>query len=338
MNFNGIIGQHEVVESLKRSLSEDRIGHAYIFSGPAGIGKKTISRVFAAFLLCENPGQAAVCGECKACLLFRNGTNPDFYRINTEEAAVGVDLIRRIQDDSVLKPIYSRRKIYIIENAEKMTDQAQNCLLKTFEEPQRYVVVILLTTNYEALFETVRSRAVHYHFRKYSREQVSRAIRESTRKDGEAIKLYADYSDGNIGMALKLARSGDFSLLRDSITALLPGVEKGSVDDILEFAGLFEKNRDRIGLLLDIIQLYYRDVLVLSETGNANILINSDKKDMIMDSARRHRSRSIAEKIEAVEAFRRALKLNANYQLAMDNLLFRLREGCTNAKGGRSQV
>jgi DNA polymerase-3 subunit delta' len=326
MNFDGIIGQREVVESLKRLLSEDRIGHAYIFSGPAGMGKKTISHIFAAFLLCKNPGAAAVCGKCKACLLFENGTNPDFHRINTDEAGIGVDLVRAIQGDAALKPMYSKRKVYIIENAEKMTVQAQNCLLKTFEEPQHYVVVILLTANYEILSETVRSRALHYHFRKYSREEVCRALGEGNGKDGGAIKLYADYSDGNIGMALKLAHSSDFQEFRDSVTALLPGVEEGRAADVLEFTGLFEKNRGRTDLLLDIIKLYYRDVLVLSETGNVNILINSDKKDMIVNNARKRTSRRIVGNIEAVESFGRALKLNANYQLAMDNLLFKLRE------------
>lgn len=326
MSFSEIIGQREVMESLKRSLSENRIGHAYIFSGPAGMGKKTIAHIFAAFLLCENPGLTDVCGKCKACLLFENDTNPDFHRINTDETSIGVDLIREIQGDATLKPMYSRRKVYIIENAEKMTGQAQNCLLKTFEEPQRYVVVILLTANYEILYETVRSRALHYHFRKYSREEVYRALGNSAGEDEGAIKLYADYSDGNIGIALKLAHSSDFQVLRDSVTALLPGVEKGSANDVFEFTGLFEKNRGRTGLLLDIIKLYYRDVLVLSETGNVNILINSDKKDMIVNSARAHSNRRIVGNIEAVEAFGRALKLNANYQLAMDNLLFRLRE------------
>jgi len=326
MDFNSVIGQNEVIGSLKRSLSEDRVGHAYIFSGPAGIGKKTIAQLFAGLLLCENPQDGVTCGKCTACLLFKNGSNPDYHRINTEEASIGVDLIREIQGDVAIKPMYSKRKVYVIEDTVKMTDQAQNCLLKTFEEPPAYVVVILLSTNYEMLLETIRSRAQRLNFRRYTYEQVCRAVSESYGGGSNIIELAAGYSDGNIGMALELAGSGEFTLLRDRIFDLLAGVAKGQMDDVLEFTTFMEENKDSTDLVLDIMLLYYRDLLVMCETGNENMLINSDKKDMICNNARMYCSRRVIDNIAAVEAVRRALKQNANYQLAIDNMLIKLRE------------
>ncbi len=326
MDFNQIIGQREVIERLKRSLAEGRIGHAYIFTGPAGIGKKTIARIFAGLLLCEHPREGAACGKCTACLLYDNGSNPDFHAINTEEASIGVDRIREIQGDVAVKPMYSRRKVYIIEDAGKMTDQAQNCLLKTFEEPPTYVVVILLAANYEMLLETIRSRAQRVTFRKYTYDQVVQAVAQKHGRESSLVELAAGYADGNIGMALELAGSGEFSLLRDRALELLAGVAKGKADDILEFTAFMDENKDSADLILDTMLLYYRDLLVVCETGSEKMLINSDKKDMIFNDARVYHSRRLVDNIAAIGAARRALKQNANYQLVIDHMLGRLRE------------
>lgn len=326
MDFSGIIGQKEVVGSLERALSENRVGHAYIFTGPAGMGKKTIAHLFAGLLLCDAPKDGKTCGKCIPCQLFDNGSNPDFHRIDTDEASIGVGMIRDVQGDVAIKPMYSKRKVYIVEDAAKMTEQAQNCLLKTFEEPPEYVVIMLLTANYEALLETVRSRAQHLHFKKYTRDQVRQALTPILGKEDGKAGLAIDYADGNIGLALELIGSGDFSRLREHVLELLPDVEKGKTTGILEFTAFIEENRDSVGLLLDIMLLYYRDLLIMCETGNENMLINSDKKDMIFNNAQMRTSRGIVGRIDALEAARRALKQNANMQLVVDNLLISLRE------------
>lgn len=325
MDFGGIIGQREIIDSLERLLSDNRIGHAYIFSGPAGMGKKTIAHIFAGLLLCNEPHFGATCGKCVACVLFGKGSNPDFYRVSTEESSIGVDCIRDIQRDIAIKPVYSDRKVYIIEDAIKMTDQAQNCLLKIFEEPPRYAVIILLTVNYEALFETVRSRAQHFQLKKYSYEQVCQSLTDKFKRNDSLIRLAADYSDGNIGAALELVGSEDFFRLRDRTLSLLPGVAMGKAKDVLDFAAFMEGNKDGASLLLDIMLLYYRDLLVAYETGDKNMLINSDKRDIILNNARMYGSHRVVEDIEAIEYARRAIKKNANYQLVIDNLLIKLR-------------
>jgi DNA polymerase-3 subunit delta' len=326
MDFSSVIGQKEVIDSLKRALSEERIGHAYIFTGPAGIGKKTVAHIFAGLLLCENPSNGASCGKCMACRLYENGTNPDYHGVNTTDASIGVDRIREIQGDVAIKPMYSKRKVYIVEDAAKMTDQAQNCLLKTFEEPPSYVVVILLADNNEMLLETIRSRAQRINFKKYTYEEVGRAIAGRGGIGPEMQRLAAEYSDGNIGVALELAGSGEFSILRDSVLERMAGIARGRADDMLDFSSFMEENRDSAELILDIMLLYCRDLLVVCETGNEKMLINSDKKDMILNNARMYRSQRLIGAIDAIGAARRALKQNANYQLIVENLLIKLRE------------
>lgn len=327
MDFSSIIGQQEIISNLERQLAEDRVGHAYIFSGPAGMGKKTIAHIFAGILLCENSQSAVMCGECKACKLFENGSNPDYHRVSIqEELSIGVDRIREIQSDVAIRPMYSQRKVYIIEDAVKMTDQAQSCLLKTFEEPPHYVVVILLADNYEMLLETIRSRAQHFQFKKYTHVQVSQALTERLGSENALIELAADYSDGNIGTGLELAGSSEFIRLRDRLFELLPGIAKGRTQEILEYTHFMEEEKDSADLLLDIMQLYYRDLLVMHETGNENMLINSDKKVMIKNNARICCGSKLISDIEAIGQVRRALKQNANYQLAIDGMLIKLRE------------
>jgi len=326
MNFHNIIGQEEVIGMLRKAVSEDRVGHAYIFTGPAGIGKRTIAHEFAGLLLCAQPGEQGACGKCLPCLMYKKDSNPDYMKIKTEEASIGVDAIREVQADVVIKPRYSSRKVYVIEDADKMTDQAQNCLLKTFEEPPGYVVVILTASNYERLLDTIKSRARRINFKRYTDEQVLKAVTEKLGYTPEQARIAVEYSDGNIGTALELCGSEKFKALRDNVFEIAWKAACGKTDSIMQLVSLFEENKDRADLILDIMLHYFRDILVMLETGNENMLINSDKRDIIISNARGYRSRRVIECIRACEETRRALKSYANFTFAIDNLLNKFRE------------
>lgn len=326
MNFDDIIGQRDVTQSLLNAILKDRVGHAYLFSGPAGIGKRTVARIFANQLLCGDMRDGRACGRCQACTLYDNGSNPDFCRVASDGAAIGVDEIRRIQSDVSIRPMYSKRKIYVIENADRMTAQAQNCLLKTLEEPPPFAVIILTVGNFEAMLETVRSRVLRLNFKKYTPEQVRQAVRESFPEAAGSLEFITAYAGGNIGVALELAGSEEFMLLREKTLGMLAGIKRKPLSGIFEFTSFFEESRESIDLILDIMASYYRDLLVAREGSNENILINSDKKDMIIINAEAYKPRKLLTDIEQIAATGRALRQNANYQLAIDHMLIKLRE------------
>ena len=326
MNFDDIIGQMEVKHTLLNSLLRDRVSHAYVFNGPPGIGKRTVAAIFAGLLLCTDLREGKACGRCQACLLYGGGSNPDFRRTWTEEAGIGVDEIREIQGDVAVRPMYSKRKVYIIENADKMTVQAQNCLLKTLEEPPSYVVIILTVSNYEAMLETIRSRAMRLTFKKYTDEQVRQAVRSSCAEVNAGMDFITAYAGGVIGAALELAGSAEFAVLREKTVDMLAKIRGAGLSEVLGFSSFFEENRDSIDLVLEMMAVYYRDLLVARETGNENMLINSDKKDIIFINAEAYKPRRLLDHIGHIEAARRALKQNANYQLAIDNMLIKLQE------------
>ncbi len=326
MNFSDMIGQKELIESLVNALNHDRVGHACIFSGPAGIGKKTAAAIFAGMLLCEAPTPVDRCGRCQACRLFDSGSNPDFRAVRTDGASIGVDEIRDIQGDVAIKPMYSRRKVYIIEEADKMTVQAQNCLLKTLEEPPSYVVIILTASNYEALLETIRSRSQRSSFKKYTQAQVRQAVADKFGPAARGVDFAVAYADGVIGTALQLVGTEEFLALREKTLEIAGRLKKPGLSAVFGIYGFFEENKEDIDIILDILSLYYRDMLVAKKTGNENILINSDKKDIIFNNAREYPAQRLVAGIEQIEAARRAIKQNANYQLAVEHMLIKLQE------------
>ena len=326
MNFNDIIGQNEIVDKLEHSFTSGRIGHAYIFSGPDGIGKKTVAGIFAALLLCDNPLHVCACGKCQACILQSNGSNPDFHRIRAEGTSIGVEEIRNIQSDVTIRPMYSKRKVYIVEDADRMTIQAQNSLLKTLEEPPAYVVIILTASNYDALLETVRSRSQRLKFRKNSYQQVRYAVEQKYGREVKGIDFSTGYADGVIGTALELAGDGELIQIREKIFEILTGLPQTRLSDVFGLVGFFEENKDYMDIIFDMMVSFYRDMIMMNETENENMLINSDKKDIIFNNAQVFLLQRLIANIELIEAARRAVKQNANYQLAIEYMLFKLRE------------
>jgi len=326
MNFNNIVGQREVVDSLNNLLRNDRVGHAYIFCGLRGIGKRTVAQALAGMLLCEERGAAGACGKCLSCRMFENGSNPDFITIDPEGDSIGIDNIRDLQSDIYIKPMYSSRKVYLVIDADRMTPQAQNCLLKTLEEPPGYAVFILTVSNYEAMLETIHSRTTRYNFRKNTNSEVMEYIGSRFGNSLKGIDFIVSYADGIIGTAHRLAESDRFISLREKTIEIILRLMKSGTEDVFEIYAFFDENKDEIDAILDIMLLFFRDLLVAGRTGIQNILINSDKKDIIIDNASRYDSTGIIRVIDVIGKARREIKHNANFQLVVEVMLMKVQE------------
>lgn len=324
MNFNDIIGQEAVIGSLVNAIKKDRVGHAYVLTGAKGMGKRTVAGIFAAMLMCQMPGEYGPCGQCPSCMMYANGSNPDFHILGNDETSIGVDEIRKLQSDIIIRPLYSGRKVYLISNAENMTVQAQNCLLKILEEPPGYGVIILTASNYNALMETIRSRTVRLNFKKNTRDQVKQAIRTNL-GESRNMDFVAAYADGVIGTALELAGSEEFYELREkAIELVLKLAREGKLVNVFQAYEFFEKNKSNIDALLDIMLLTYRDMMVYKNAQKENILINYDKKDIILSNVPRFTMQKLAQNIEEIETARRHIKQNANFQLSIEVMLMKL--------------
>lgn len=332
MNFRSVAGQKEVITGLENSIKNEKVGHAYMFCGPKGCGKRMVTKIFAGMLLCQNPilhesdKNIDMCGSCSACRLREEGTNPDFYTLAAEENSISVEDIRKLQSDIMIRPFYSKRKIYLIEEADKMTVQAQNCLLKTLEEPPRYVVILLTVSNEDALLETIHSRVTKIHFKKNTAEEVRQVVESRLKKVVENMDFIISYSDGIIGTALELADSEEFSRIRQRVIEIIERLTKSKLLDVFEVYDFFEDNKNNMDIIFDIMILFYRDLLVATRHWDENILINSDKKDIIFSSISKFSTGKLVRNIEVIEMTRKNLKYNANFQLAIEMMLMKLQE------------
>lgn len=330
MDFDDILGQKEIVGTLKHLLLHDKAGHAYIFCGPDGIGKRTVAHAFSKALLCADGPRGKSCGKCLPCRLFSAGSNPDFYKIENDDSSIGVDGIRALQGDMAVRPFYGSKKAYVIVNAEKMTIQAQNCLLKTLEEPPLFAVIILTTSNYDALIETIRSRAVKLVFKKNSNQEVREFL---VKKYGDALKgidFIVSYSDGIIGKAVELAENREFASLREETIRTVLDLQDKRLGTIFQLLDFFNRNKDRISTVFDIMVSFYRDLLVAKKTNKDNLLINSDKRDIILNVAAAMKdivaARLTARSIEIIENTRMNISKNVNFQLSIEVMLIKLWE------------
>ncbi|MCX7923785.1 MAG: AAA family ATPase [Clostridia bacterium] len=326
MDFNAIVGQEEVIGSLKGAIKSSKIGHAYMFYGPKGIGKSTVARVFAGLLLCNGNYSNVSCKECPPCLMYNEGSNPDFHIIESSGASIGVEDIRKLQSDVIIRPMYSQRKVYLIRDADKMTVQAQNSLLKTLEEPPEYTVIILTASNYDALLETIRSRVLKYSFKKNSYSEVKNLLEARFGGRLKGLDFIASYSDGIVGTALELAGSDDFVLLREKVVEIIVKLMDSRLLSVFEIYDFFEANKNNVDTIFNIMLSFYRDLLVVKGSGKEKMLINSDKKDIIVSNAPGFSISKLIANIETIEAAHKNIKQNANYQLSIEVMLMKLQE------------
>jgi len=312
--FAGVIGQERLLERLRQLLAQGVPGHAYAFSGIAGMGKRTIAHAFAAHWLCLGPG-AAPCGACRACLTFKAGTHPDVCVIRPENRKIPIEAIRGMQAAFAERAVYGRR-LCIIEEAEHMNEAAQNCLLKTLEEPPPRTLILMTTGAFDSLQTTIRSRVVRLPLDGYTPAELDGILER--RAAGRATAFLAAFSQGVPGRAMTLLESRTLEANRQRVLALLPeGARPGAgLEGLWRHLG---ENKAEFAEATELLQGLLRDLLAAREGADGR-LIHTDKTDTIKKVARSRTREEWLAGMDRVEAIRLAVRENLNHQLAVDAL------------------
>ncbi|MBR3104390.1 MAG: DNA polymerase III subunit delta' [Lachnospiraceae bacterium] len=329
MNFSDIVGQESIKEQLQGAISTGRVSHAYILYGEVRSGKEFVAKVFAQSLLCEKPvtkpdGTIEPCGECHSCRQAMTANHPDIIYV---PSTIGVEEIRdRIVETVQVKPYQGPYKIYIVEEAEKLTVQAQNVLLKTIEEPPAYVVFMLLTSSTEALLPTILSRCVLLNMRPVRDDEMRTYLIEQLHVPESRAEICIAFARGNIGRAKALAASEDFDKIRTNALSLLKNIHEMDTADIMEALKNIREYGFDINDYLDIMAVWYRDILLFKATHDMNHLIFRDEIQSIQKVAQCSDYEGIEEVIQALEVAKSRLRSKVNYELTMELLLLTIKE------------
>ena len=324
--FGDVIGREKITEHLQNAIRLGKVSHAYIFCGEDGIGKNFIADIFAAALQCE--GQTGnPCGVCKSCMQAAGGNHPDIIRVMHEKAAIGVDDIRvQLNQDIQVKPYSSRYKIYIVDEAEKMTEAAQNALLKTIEEPPEYAVIMLLTNNPNAFLQTILSRCVMLNIRTVDKNRIRKYLMEECSIPDYQAELAAAFSGGNPGKAVKYASSEEFVQRRDDVLQLVRHVDEMKINEIMEYMKHLAEDKAAIGDYLDLLMLWYRDVLLFKATKDTGQVVYKEELLTIQKQASIKSFEALEHIIEAFSTLRARLKANVSFETSVELLLLALQE------------
>ena len=322
--FEEIRGNTPLVEQLRRSAASGRSSHAYLFLGGAGAGKRLIANTFAKALQCE--GTHHPCDSCKSCHAFNHGNHPDviyFQPLKNGKTYTIEDVREQLLETVDLKPFQYEKKIYIIEKADTLNIQSQNALLKTLEEPPAHAVFLLLAERAEAFLPTILSRVVVMKIRPLSEETVAEYLMQAGHTAEESHILSA-YAQGRIGQALELVADEGFREMRQDILGKLEALPSMSEGDAYLLAKDLESYKNDLRFL-DIMELWYRDLLTAKSLREEGYLIQKDKKDAIFRAAKEPAA-ALAKKAAAVRTARMRLAQNANFRLTMEVMLMDLKE------------
>ncbi|NLK73897.1 MAG: DNA polymerase III subunit delta' [Clostridiales bacterium] len=325
-DFDKIIGHKSIIEHLQNAILSRKVSHAYIFHGEKGMGKKLLASKLAKTLQCEEKG-ANPCNQCKSCLQADTSNHPDIIWVTHEKASIGVDDIRiQVNADIHVKPYSSAYKIYIIDSAEKLTEQAQNALLKTIEEPPEYGIIILLIDNINAILPTILSRCILLNLRPVEKKAIMELLMYRYQIPDYKAEVAANFSGGNVGKAIKYASSEDFDYRKEEILQILKDIDTMELSELIAKVKVINENKEYIDDIIDFMVLWYRDILMLKATKDPNLLLYKEEYQFIKSIAQIKSFESINNIIDAIEKTKQRLKANVNFDITIENMLLTIKE------------
>ena len=310
--FENIVGNNKIKESLKNAVKSNNVSHSYLFVGKAGVGKKIFAKDLAKKVMClgsnggaqnngvknnevqnnnvANDNLELDFDNCDSCIKFDANSNPDFSIIVPDGKSIKIEQIRNLQARIVEKPISSSKKVYIIDDADTMTEESQNCLLKTLEEPPEYAMIILIASNENRMLQTIKSRCVIIRFEDLTNEEISQILHTN---DQDIIRL----CEGSV------AKADDISEKREMFAQLkiiADYLSKNSLIDVLNNSDLLYSSKDDIMTLLDFL----------------NIIFFEKAKENIKYS----------KAISIIEKTKKKILANNNYDMCIDYMLMHIWE------------
>ena len=325
--FEDIIGHEQIIEHLQNAIELDKVSHAYILNGEKGSGKMLLADAFALTLQCEKQDRIP-CLKCHSCRQALSGNQPDIIHVTHEKPGViTVDEIRsQLVNDIQVKPYSSPKKIYIIDEADLMNPQAQNAILKTIEEPPSYGVIIMLTSNSSSLLPTILSRCVQLNIKPVKDSVLKRYLMERLKVPDYKADLSIAFARGNVVKAVKLAQSENFDVIKQDALNMLRYLEDMELYEVIEWVKKITEYKLEINDFLDILTVWFRDVLLFKATNDVNMLIFKDEVGEIKRRAARSSYGGLEEIVNSIEKAKVRLNANVNFDLTIELLLLTIKE------------
>ena len=333
--FRDVVGHESIIGHFKSSIEQGKVAHAYLIHGEKGTGKKMLAGLFAKTLQCE-AGGTDPCGTCRSCIQCDSGNQPDIIWVTHEKPTViSVDDIReQVNNDIIIKPYSSRYKIYIIPEAELMNPQAQNAILKTIEEPPEYAIIMLLTNNLDKMLPTILSRCITLNLKPVGELDMMEYLSRMGVPQAKA-KFCVGFAFGNLGKAVRLATSEEYNEIKHDCVQILKDINRMEIYDLIDAVKKMSKYKLDIYDYLDIMMMWYRDILMLKVSGSPDKLLFKEEYATLKQQANYISYEGIENVLKALDKVKVRLEANVNFDIAMELLLLTIKEN-QNDRSNRS--
>jgi DNA polymerase-3 subunit delta' len=324
--FGTLIGQEKAKKLLIRSHGNTRMGHAFLFRGPAGVGKKRAALTFASYINCLAPANNDACGQCQSCLKFKSGNHPDLHIIEPDGAAIKINQIRALKQALAFPPFEARYRVVILIETSTMRREAANSLLKTLEEPPANTLLIMTADTAGELLPTIKSRCQEIPFFALPYDKVAEKLCEIADISREAASTLAAVAEGSLGQALLLLETDLLGTRRAIITALinLQPDNPESVEQVFRIAEDAAALKENLPELLNLLRIWFRDLILYYTNSPDSLIVNLDLLSTFSQAKERWKLEELFDKLGRIKLAEKQLLRNCNKGHVCEMLFFDL--------------
>ncbi|MGB5883588.1 MAG: DNA polymerase III subunit delta' [Desulfobulbales bacterium] len=326
LRFAYLLGHEKPKALLREAVAKNKIGHAYLFRGPDGVGKKRTALTLAAYINCKSPLGGDSCGRCNVCRKYFSANHPDLILVEPDGAAIKIGQIRELKHQLTFPPLEAKVRVIVLEDIHTMRREAANSLLKTLEEPAPGNLLILTADPAGNVLPTILSRCQIISFGSLDHKDMAQILMQENDMEESLAFTLAAVAEGSLGRAKLLWQEGLLSLRQELVEGLLLG-QQNPAETIAQVFRLSEKGaalKENASELLALIRLWYRDLVLVAAGGPEASIANKDLALFLPAAAQLWSLRQLQQKLQRLDLAERQLLRNCNRTLVLETLFFDL--------------